>query len=103
VKRPTLLICTSCESDDARGDGRAFFEELKAARKAQKLKPWFRLKEAKCLDGCDTPCNARMKGGDREKVIRTWLDARDDVQPLLDAARRYAETGDAEGFPGRPG
>ena len=103
MKRPTLMICTSCESDDVRGDGQAFYDQLKAARKEQKLKPWFRLKEARCLDGCDTPCNARLKGGERDEVILTWLDARDDVQPLLNAAKRYAETGDVRGFPGRPG
>jgi predicted metal-binding protein len=97
------MVCTSCSSDDAGGDGQAFYDHLKAARKEQGLKPWFRLKPAKCLDGCDTPCNARIKGGDREKVVRTWLDAREDVQPLLDAARRYAETGDTRDFPGRPG
>ncbi len=103
MTRPTLLICTSCESDDAGGDGQAFFEQLKAARKAQKLKPFFRLKEARCLDGCDTPCNARLKGPGRPPVFVTWLDAREDVQHLLDAAKRYAQTGDVEGFPGRPG
>ena len=103
MKRPTLTVCTSCESDDARGDGQAFYDQLKAARKEQKLKPWFRLREASCLDGCDTPCNARLKGGEREQVILTWLDARDDVQPLLDAAKRYSQTGDVRGFPGRPG
>lgn len=103
MKRPTLLVCTSCESDDAGGDGQAFFEAVKQARKDQKLKPWFRLKEARCLDGCDTPCNARLKGGERETVVLTWLDARDDVQQLLDAAKRYSQTGEVRGFPGRPG
>ncbi len=103
MKRPTLFVCTSCESDGAGGDGQAFFDELKSARKAQKLKPFFRLKEVRCLDGCDTPCNARLKGGDRKSVLMTWLDAREDVQPLLDAAKRYAETGDVEDLPGRPG
>jgi len=103
VSRPTLQVCTRCESDDAGGDGQAFFDALKAARKAQQLKRWFKLKESDCLGGCDTPCNARLKGAERPTVQRTWLDAREDVQPLLDAAVRYAQTGDVLGFPGRPG
>ena len=100
MKRPTLMVCTSCESRRASGDGQAFFDRLKAARKLQQLKPWFRLKEVDCLDGCDTPCNARLKGSDREKVELTGLDAREDVQELLDASKRYAETGEVHGFPG---
>lgn len=100
MKRPTLQICTRCASDDDRGDGPAFFDRLRAARKEQNLKPFFRLKEVDCLDGCDTPCNARLKGKDRDAVFLTWLDARDDVQPLLDAAKAYAKGSPAR-FPGR--
>lgn len=100
MKRPTLQVCTSCAADDDRGDGPALFERLKEARKAQGLKPFFRLKEVDCLDGCDTPCNARLKGKDREAVWLTWLDAVDDVQPLLDAAQQYARGVTAK-FPGR--
>ncbi len=103
MKRPTLQVCTSCEADDAGGHGQTFFDQLKAGRKVQNLKAWFRLKEVKCLDGCDTPCNARLKGRDRQTVVLTWLDARDDVQPLLDAAKRYSETGEVRDRPGRPG
>lgn len=103
MKRPTLTICTSCESDDEHGDGRALFEWVKQARRAQELKPWFRLKEAECLGGCDTPCNARLKGSGRQTVFLTWLDAVDDGQELLDAARRYSENGDTKRLPGRPG
>ncbi len=101
LKRPTLLVCTSCESAKGDDDGQAFFERLKAARKEQDLKPWFRLKEVSCLDGCDSPCNARLKGGDREKVVLSELDPLEHVQRLLDAAKRYAENGDTREFPGR--
>ena len=100
MKRATLQVCTSCEADDGRGDGAVFFERLKTLRKAQALKPYFRLKEVDCLDGCDTPCKARLKANDRKAVWLTWLDAVDDVQPLLDAAKQYA-TGATVRFPGR--
>lgn len=100
MKRATLQVCTSCEADDDRGDGAAFFERLKVLRKAQGLKPFFRLRDVDCLDGCDTPCNARLKAKDREAVRLTWLDGVDDAQPLLDAAKQYA-TGAAPRFPGR--
>ncbi len=101
MKRPTLFICTGCESDTASGDGQALYDRLRSERKAQGLKPFFRLKEAKCLDGCDTPCNARLKSEDHKSVWITWLDASDDVAPLLAAAKRYAETGDVSDLPGR--
>ena len=102
MKRPTLRVCTRCTSEDARGDPLTFFAALKKARKAQGLKPWFRLKETGCLGGCDTPCNAVLEGKRRQKVGMSWLDAREDVQGLLDAAKRYAQTGDPGQTPGRP-
>ncbi|GEM_PF-1226948 len=103
MKRPTLFICTGCESDNASGDGQALYDALRTERKARGFKPFFRLKEAKCLDGCDTPCNARLKGVDRKSVRITWLDAREDVESLLLAAKRYSESGDVSDLPGRPG
>lgn len=102
MTRPTLQVCTSCEADDTHGDGRAFFERLKEQRKARGLKPLFRLKAVDCLDGCDTPCNARLKGKGRDAVTLTWLHANDDVRPLLDAAAQYAR-GRAPRYPGRSG
>jgi predicted metal-binding protein len=101
MKRPTLSVCISCDSDEERGSGEAFFERLKEARKAQGLKLWFRLKRTRCLDGCDTPCNARLEGKKRELLELTWLDGIDDVQPLLQAAKEYATTGEVKRLPGR--
>ena len=45
----------------------------------------------------------RLEGKKRDTINLTWLDARDDVQELLDAAKRYSETGNAGHLPGRPG
>ena len=103
MKRATLSICTSCRFEDARADPIAFFARLKASRKAQGLKPWFRLKESRCLRGCDTPCNARLEAKRRKTIDLTWLDALDDVEALLDAAKRYATDGKLGELPGRPG
>lgn len=103
VKRPTLTICTSCESDDARGSGEDLYLRLKEARKEQKLKSVFKLEECRCLRGCDTPCNALLEGKKRKTIALTWLDAITDVQPLIDAAKTYSETGEPTVLPGRSG
>jgi predicted metal-binding protein len=89
MKRPVLSVCTSCRTDDA-WDGRSFFDALKARRAERGLKPLFKLKEADCLSGCDTPCNAQLYGKGRPTLDVTWLQG-GDVEALLDGACRYAE------------
>ena len=102
MSRPTLFVCTSCDNDDARGRGEALFKAVKRGRKARGLKGLFRLEEARCLEGCDTPCNARLEGRGRPTHDAPWLDAIADVEPLLDAAARYAQ-GKPPRMPGRAG
>lgn len=103
MKRPTLFVCTRCRPDDARTDPIAFFAALKKARKQRGLKPLFKLKESGCQRGCDTPCNATLEGKKRPTVALTWLDAREDVEALLNAAKRYAKKGNPGRTPGRRG
>jgi predicted metal-binding protein len=106
VKRPVLEICSRCRTDEE-WDGWSFFLALKEERKARALKPVLKLKETKCLGGCDTPCNAELYGKGRPTLRITWLHGVADVVPLLEGARRYAEsTGDVTHaslrLPGRP-
>ena len=100
LKRPVLTVCTSCRTDEA-WDGESFFRALKRARKERGLKPLFKLKQTRCLGGCDTPCNAQLKGKGRPTLELTWLHGEDDVEALLDGAVRFSE---AEGtaHPRRP-
>lgn len=107
MSRPVLKVCVSCTTDEEWG-GQSFFDALKAARKEQGLKPLFKLKAVDCLGGCDTPCNAQLKGEDMPKLDVTWLHGENDVQALLDGACRYvkargARTHRALELPGRPG
>jgi len=101
MKRPVLAVCTSCRTDE-RWDGSTFFKALKRERKARGLKPVFKLKESGCLGGCDTPCNAELYAKGRERALRTWLHGEDDVQPLIEAVRRWAQGDAAVELPGRP-
>lgn len=100
--RCVLKVCVSCEADDE-PLGERLFKRLKKARKAQGLKPLVRLKEIRCLGGCDTPCNVRLDGEDKKRLDLTWLDPDRDVDALLDAAVRHqkSKTGVLESHPGR--
>lgn len=106
MKRPVLEICSRCRTDET-WDGGSFFLAVKQARKARGLKEVLKLKETKCLGGCDTPCNAELYGKGRPTLRVTWLHGTRDVEPLLEAAVRYAQGGGAlthQGLqlPGRP-
>lgn len=105
MKRPVLKVCVSCFGDDDRLSGERFFKRLKKERKERGLKPLFKLEAVRCLGGCDTPCNAKLKGDGRPTLERTWLHARNDVAALLDAAARYAQGAAPESLalPGRRG
>ena len=106
MKRPVLEICSHCRTDEA-WDGWSFFLAVKQERKARSLKPVLKLKETKCLGGCDAPCNAELYGKGRPTLRMTWLHGEHDVGPLLEAAVRYAEsdgplTHQSLSLPGRP-
>ncbi|MBX7098844.1 MAG: DUF1636 domain-containing protein [Myxococcaceae bacterium] len=105
MKRPVLKVCVSCFGDDDRLSGERFFKRLKKERRERGLKPLFKLEPVRCLGGCDTPCNAKLKAEGRPTFERTWLHAKHDVAALVDAAARYARGAALEPgtLPGRPG
>lgn len=100
MKRPVLAICSSCSSDEE-WDGASFFAAVKAERNLRGLKPLIKVKEESCLDGCDTPCNAELRAKGRPTLRMTWLHGTDDVTPLIEAAKKYAEGSDTPKLPGR--
>ena len=107
MKRPVLSICGKCSSgaDDAAGE--TLFRAVKKERKKRELKALFKLEEVGCLDRCDTPCNAELRGKRNPTLQLTQLDAKRDAVPLLEAMVRYAKAEDAPthqslALPGRP-
>lgn len=94
MSRPILFICRGCEGGDF------LYKRVKALRKAQGLKPVFRLEGVHCLDGCDTPCTAKLKGKKRSTYTRVGLRV-GSASALVDAAKGYAALNPGDELPER--
>ncbi len=107
MARPTLLICRRCEDDDLEGRaaeqrlGETLYQNVKALRRARKLKEVFAVEGVKCLHLCDTPCNVQLEGKKRSTLTRSGLNAIDDVEALVNAAVAYADLSPGEELPER--
>ncbi len=107
MKRPILGICSECGIKKADSLGKLLFRAVKKERKRRGLKPVFKVEKLSCLDRCDRPCNAELRGKHKPTLQLTELDAKRDVVPLVEAAMRYAEAEDASSceklvLPGKP-
>jgi predicted metal-binding protein len=107
MKRPVLGICVDCGTRDDDALGKTLFKAVKKERRKRELKSVFKVEPLRCLDRCDIPCNAQLRGKHKPTLELTELDARRDAVPLLDAMVRYAQTegesfNPALGLPGKP-
>ena len=85
-----LLVCTTCRcgqpSDDpAPRPGKQLFEALNEAR----LPEGVRLRPVECLSNCSKGCTIGLRGPDRWTYIYGGLDARADIDVILDGLTRY--------------
>ena len=108
MKRPVLSICVECGTREDSSLGKSLFRAVKAERKKRALKALFKVEAVECLDRCDMPCNAELRGKKKPTLELTELDAARDAAPLLEAMVRYAEaeqvpTHEALRLPGKPG
>ena len=108
MKRPVLFICVDCSTEANDAPGNALFRAVKKERRKRGLKPLLKVEKARCLDRCDTPCNAELREKHKPTLQITRLDCGRDAVALLEAAVRYAEaegepSHQSVGLPGRPG
>jgi predicted metal-binding protein len=96
AKRPVLGICVECTNGEGDPVGESLFRAVKKERKKRDLKALFKIEALDCLDRCEMPCNAQLRGKKKPTLELTELDAARDAVPLLEAMVRYAE---AEGEP----
>jgi predicted metal-binding protein len=94
MSRPTLFICRRCEG------GETLHERVRALRKAYELKPLFKVRDVKCLKGCDGPCAVLLKGQKRSTYLRVEVRPTDAVA-LVEACAHYARLLPGEELPER--
>jgi predicted metal-binding protein len=92
MSRPVLLVCTRCEPGGKhRGSGgESLFERVRELRKTRGLKEVFKVEEVDCLGLCDEANVVELSGKKRSTYTRTRLDARSDVEAVVEMACAYA-------------
>lgn len=103
MSRPTLFICRRCEdeSGDEARSGEALYRAVKALRRARGLKPVFAVEGVKCLKLCEAACAVEYEGKKRSTYTRTGVDARRDVEAVVEAAVAYAGLAPGQELPER--
>jgi predicted metal-binding protein len=86
---PTLLICVTCKSEEGTV-GAAFYDTLVARLAGEAIA----LRPVECLSVCKRPCTVALAAPGKWTYVVGDLCARDHVEDVATAARKYAASSD---------
>jgi predicted metal-binding protein len=89
MPRVELSICVRCDG------GEDLYQEVKAIRRSEDLKPVFKVLDVRCVGFCDEPICIELSGKKRSTYGRCQLGVRDAAE-LVRTACAYAALGPGE-------